>query len=275
MKYKELIEYANNNHRIKDYEQEAIYFLIQELEGISRSELLMKLNDEVNNDELIHYVDEYIYHNKPVQYLLRKAYFYDSYFYVDENVLIPRFDTEFVLEKTIELIEKKYNHKIDICDLCTGSGCIAVILKKHIDCDIDAIDISKEAILVAKKNILLNNVDVKLIQNDLLDGIDKVYDIIISNPPYIDKDEYVMDIVYQNEPHLALFSEDKGLYHYKRIIDQSLNNLKDNGTLIFEIPDNKCDMIKEYASRYYDDITYYKDFNNQRRIMIIESRKKK
>lgn len=275
MKYKELIEYANNNHKIKDYEKEAIYFLIQELEGISRSELLMKLNDEVNNDELIHYVDEYIYHNKPVQYLLHKAYFYDSYFYVDENVLIPRFDTEFVLEKTIELIEKKYNHKIDICDLCTGSGCIAVILKKHIDCDIDAIDISKEAILVAQKNIVLNNVDVKLIQNDLLDGIDKKYDIIISNPPYIDKDEFVMDIVYQNEPHLALFSEDKGLYHYKRIIDQSLNNLKDNGTLIFEIPDNKCDMIKEYASRYYDDITYYKDFNNQRRIMIIESRKKK
>ena len=275
MKYKELIEYANNNHKIKDYEQEAIYFLIQEVEGISRSELLMKLNDEVNNDKLIHYVDEYIYHNKPVQYLLHKAYFYDSYFYVDENVLIPRFDTEFVLEKTIELIEKKYNHKIGICDLCTGSGCIAVILKKHIDCDIDAIDISKEAILVAKKNIVLNNVDVKIIQNDLLDGIDKKYDIIISNPPYIDKDEYVMDIVYQNEPHLALFSEDKGLYHYKRIIDQSLNNLKDNGTLIFEIPDNKCDMIKEYASRYYDDITYYKDFNNQRRIMIIESRKKK
>lgn len=275
MKYKELIEYANNNHKIKDYEKEAIYFLIQEVEGISRSELLMKLNDEVNNNELIHYVDEYIYHNKPVQYLLHKAYFYDSYFYVDENVLIPRFDTEFVLEKTIELIKKKYNHKIDICDLCTGSGCIAVILKKHIDCDIDAIDISKEAILVAKKNIVLNNVDVKLIQNDLLDGIDKKYDIIISNPPYIDKDEYVMDIVYQNEPHLALFSEDKGLYHYKRIIDQSLNNLKDNGTLIFETPDNKCDMIKEYASRYYDDITYYKDFNNQRRIMIIESRKKK
>ena len=275
MKYKELIEYANNNHIIKDYEEEAIYFLIQELEGLKRSELLIKLNEEIKNDKLIHYVDEYIYHNKPVQYLLNKAYFYDSYFYVDENVLIPRFDTEFVVEKSIEIIKNKYHGTIDICDLCTGSGCIGIVLKKNIDCNIDAIDISREALDVAYKNSILNNVEINLIQNDLLNGINKMYDVIISNPPYIDIDEDVMEIVKNNEPHLALFSEDKGMYHYKKIIDESLNNLKEDGLLIFEIPDNKCEYIYAYAYQYYQDIKYFKDYNNQRRMMVITNRRLK
>ena len=275
MKYKELIEYANNNHIIKDYEEEAIYFLIQELEGLKRSELLIKLNEEIKNDKLIHYVDEYIYHNKPVQYLLNKAYFYDSYFYVDENVLIPRFDTEFVVEKSIEIIKNKYHGTIDICDLCTGSGCIGIVLKKNIDCNIDAIDISREALDVAYKNSILNNVEINLIQNDLLNGINKMYDVIISNPPYIDIDEDVMEIVKNNEPHLALFSEDKGMYHYKKIIDESLNNLKEDGLLIFEIPDNKCEDIYKYAYQYYQDIKYFKDYNNQRRMMVITNRRLK
>ena len=275
MKYKELIDYANNNHKIKDYEEEAIIFLIQEIDHLNRSELLIKLNDDIKNDELIEKVNKYIYDNIPVQYLVHKAYFYDSCFYVDENVLIPRFDTEFVVEKSIEIIKNKYQNKIDVCDLCTGSGCIGIVLKKNIDCNVDAIDISKEALDVAYKNSIINNVDINLIQNDLLNGIDKVYDVIISNPPYIDINEDVMEIVKNNEPHLALYSEDKGMYHYKKIIDESLVNLKEDGLLIFEIPDNKCDDIYNYASKYYQDIKYYQDYNNQRRIMIIQNRRLK
>ncbi|MBO7080246.1 MAG: peptide chain release factor N(5)-glutamine methyltransferase [Bacilli bacterium] len=272
MKYKEIIEYANNNHKIQDYEIDAIYFIIEEVNHINRSSLLLKLNDELENEEIIKkYIDKYIYDCIPVQYLLNCAYFYDSKFYVNEDVLIPRFDTEVVVDEAINIIKSEFKNKpIDIVDIGTGSGCIAVTLAKNINYNsIDAIDISKKALDVASLNAKSNNVDINFIQNDLLIGINKLYDVIISNPPYIDKGEYVMEIVDKNEPKEALYSKDNGLYHYKRIIDESINNLKGQGILIFEIPDNKCDDIIKYAKVYYNNIEYKKDYNNQRRVLII------
>lgn len=272
MKYKEIIEYANNNHKIQDYEIDAIYFIIEEVNHINRSSLLLKLNDELENEETVKkYIDKYIYDCIPVQYLLNCAYFYDSKFYVNEDVLIPRFDTEVVVDEAINIIKSEFKNKpIDILDIGTGSGCIAVTLAKNINYNsIDAIDISKKALDVASLNAKSNNVDINFIQNDLLIGINKLYDVIISNPPYIDKGEYVMEIVDKNEPKEALYSKDNGLYHYKRIIDESINNLKGQGILIFEIPDNKCDDIIKYAKVYYNNIEYKKDYNNQRRVLII------
>ena len=272
MKYKEIIEYANNNHKIQDYEIDAIYFIIEEVNHINRSSLLLKLNDELENEEIIKkYIDKYIYDCIPVQYLLNCAYFYDSKFYVNEDVLIPRFDTEVVVDEAINIIKSEFKNKpIDILDIGTGSGCIAISLAKNINYNsIDAIDISKKALDVASLNAKSNNVDINFIQNDLLIGINKLYDVIISNPPYIDKGEYVMEIVDKNEPKEALYSKDNGLYHYKRIIDESINNLKEKGILIFEIPDNKCDDIIKYAKVYYNNIEYKKDYNNQRRVLII------
>lgn len=272
MKYKEIIEYANNNHKIQDYEIDAIYFIIEEVNHINRSSLLLKLNDELENEEIIKkYIDKYIYDCIPVQYLLNCAYFYDSKFYVNEDVLIPRFDTEVVVDEAINIIKSEFKNKpIDIVDIGTGSGCIAISLAKNINYNsIDAIDISKKALDVASLNAKSNNVDINFIQNDLLIGINKLYDVIISNPPYIDKGEYVMEIVDKNEPKEALYSKDNGLYHYKRIIDESINNLKGQGILIFEIPDNKCDDIIKYAKVYYNNIEYKKDYNNQRRVLII------
>ena len=272
MKYKEIIEYANNNHKIQDYEIDAIYFIIEEVNHINRSSLLLKLNDELENEEIIKkYIDKYIYDCIPVQYLLKCAYFYDSKFYVNEDVLIPRFDTEVVVDEAINIIKSEFKNKpIDIVDIGTGSGCIAISLAKNINYNsIDAIDISKKALDVASLNAKNNNVDINFIQNDLLIGINKLYDVIISNPPYIDKGEYVMEIVDKNEPKEALYSKDNGLYHYKRIIDESINHLKEKGILIFEIPDNKCDDIIKYARVYYNNIEYKKDYNNQRRVLII------
>lgn len=272
MKYKEIIEYANNNQRIKDFEIDAIYFIIEEVNHINRSGLLLKLNEEIENEEIIKdYIDKYIYDCIPVQYLLHCAYFYDTKFYVDENVLIPRFDTEVVVEEAINIIKEEFDgQSIDVVDIGTGSGCIAVTLAKNIKYNtIDAIDISKKALEVASINAKENQVNINFIQNDLLEGINKQYDIIISNPPYIEKGEYVMQIVDKNEPKEALYSADNGLYHYKRIIDESTNNLKEKGILIFEIPDNKCDDIIKYAKVYYNDIEYKKDYNNQRRVLII------
>lgn len=275
MKYIELINYSKDKaFNNKDFEIEAVYFLIEEIMNISKSELIMKMNHEIESDKekkLIKAIDEYIYNNKPVQYIIGHTYFYGNKFQVSENVLIPRFDTEVVIEKAIEEIKRTFkDESIRIVDVGTGSGCIAITLFKELNnVIVDAIDISSAALNVAKKNASLLNCDIHFIENDMLKGLNFKYDVIISNPPYIDEIEDIMDLVRNNEPKLALFSADNGLYHYKTIIDQSLVNLKENGIIIFEIPDNKCDKISEYASKYYNDIRVYKDYNNQRRVMII------
>lgn len=275
MKYIELINYSKDKaFNNKDFEIEAVYFLIEEIMNISKSELIMKMNHEIESDKekkLIKAIDEYIYNNKPVQYIIGHTYFYGNKFLVSENVLIPRFDTEVVIEKAIEEIKRTFkDESIRIVDVGTGSGCIAITLFKELNnVIVDAIDISSAALNVAKKNASLLNCDIHFIENDMLKGLNFKYDVIISNPPYIDEIEDIMDLVRNNEPKLALFSADNGLYHYKTIIDQSLVNLKENGIIIFEIPDNKCDKISEYASKYYNDIKVYKDYNNQRRVMII------
>lgn len=272
MKYKELFKYARDNNQIKDFEEEAIYFLIEEINHLKRHEIILKMNDDFDNEDiLMEKVNRYIRDNIPVQYLLNTAYFYGNKFYVNENVLIPRFDTEILVDKSIELIGSK---KCRIVDIGTGSGIIAISIKlKCENAIVDGIDVSPLALDVAKKNAHDLNADINFIENDMLDGIDTKYDFIISNPPYIDKSEYVSDIVSSNEPKLALFSEDKGMYHYKKIIQSSLNNLNDDGVLLFEIPDNKCDALMKYASMYYQDIEYIKDYNNQRRVLIIKNRK--
>ena len=138
---------------------------------------------------------------------------------------------------------------------------------------IDAVDISSNALKVAKLNNEKLNANVNIFYNDLLKGLNFKYDVIISNPPYINDCEFVMDLVRNNEPNLALFSPDNGLYHYKEIIMESLDKLNEDGMIIFEIPDNKADLIKEFALKYYEEVRIYKDYNNQRRIMIIESRR--
>jgi len=272
MKYKELFKYARDNNQIIDFEEEAIYFLIEEINHLKRHEIILKMNDNVDNeDRLMDLINKYIKDNIPVQYLLNTAYFYGNKFYVNEDVLIPRFDTEILVDKSIELIGSK---KCRIVDIGTGSGIIAISIKlKCENAIVDAIDISPVALDVAKKNAHDLNADINFIENDMLESIDTKYDFIISNPPYIDNSEYVSDIVRSNEPSLALFSEDKGMYHYKKIIQSSLNNLNDDVVLIFEIPDNKCDALVEYASMYYQDIEYIKDYNNQRRVLIIKKRK--
>lgn len=277
MKYIELFNYAKTNNKNIDYEEEAIYFLVEEICNKTRSEIIMNMNeliDEKKEIELIQKINKYIYDNIPVQYILNKAYFYDFSVYVNENVLIPRYDTEIVVESAINIIKEKYNNKnIKAVDIGTGSGIIAISLAKHVkNIIVDAIDISKEALDVARNNAYTNHVDINFICNDLLEDINTKYDVIISNPPYIDKLENIMELVKNNEPHLALYSNDNGLYHYKKIINQSLNNLKEDGIIIFEIPDNKCDILIEYINKYYNSIEVIKDYNNQRRCLIIQNK---
>lgn len=207
----------------------------------------------------------------PVQYIVGNVDFYGYNFKVNENVLIPRFETEELVEKTIKYINKYLDKKVDILDLGTGSGCIAITLKKELDCNVDAVDISPKALEVAKLNAKNNNVDITFYEGDMLNPINKIYDVIISNPPYIAYNEEIMEIVKNNEPHTALYAEDNGLKYYKDIISNANKYLKEKSIIAFEIGEKQGKLILEYAKNYFKDsiITIEKDMQNRDRFVFI------
>ncbi len=208
----------------------------------------------------------------PVQYIVGNVNFYGNTINVNKNVLIPRFETELLVDKTIKYIKNNFKHHVDILDIATGSGCIAITLKKEIDSTVDASDISEEAIKVAQENALNNKVDINFINSDMLTNITKKYDIIISNPPYLTKEDDIMDIVKNNEPEIALYAKDNGLYYYDVILKNIKNNLKDKYLIAFEIGYTQGEAIKNLALKYLDNINVKieKDFSNKDRFVFIE-----
>lgn len=141
---------------------------------------------------------------EPVQYIVGDVDFYGNILKVDKRVLIPRPETEELVEKTLKIINNEFNNNISIIDLGTGSGCIPITLKKQLpQSDVSAVDISLDALEVARENALLNKVDINFIHSDMLNSVKGKFDIIISNPPYIRYDEEIMDIVKNNEPHIG------------------------------------------------------------------------
>ena len=160
----------------------------------------------------------------PVQYIVGNVDFYGNIIEVNENVLIPRFETEELVDRVIKRLKDKI--RLDVVDLGTGSGCIAIALAKNLDCAVDAVDISSSALEVAKRNAINNNVDINFYLGDMLKPLNKKYDLIISNPPYIAYDEEIMNIVKYNEPSIALYADNNGLYYYEQILANCAKYLK-------------------------------------------------
>ena len=213
----------------------------------------------------------------PIQYIIGNVDFYGNIIKVNESVLIPRFETELLVDKTIKKIKQIFNNnKIDIIDLGTGSGCIAITLKKELNSNVDALDISNEALNVAKDNAKNNNVEINFINQDMSTYSDKKYDIIISNPPYIKYDEEIMDIVKNNEPHLALYASDEGLYFYKQIIDNIPYITKEKYLICFEIGYTQSEQIATYAKNKLNNISISieKDYSNKDRFIFITNEPK-
>ncbi len=209
---------------------------------------------------------------EPVQYIVGNVDFYGYKINVNKNVLIPRFETEELIFKTINLIKKNLNENIKVLDIGTGSGCISIALKKEIPgLDITAVDISEDALVVAKNNALENNCEINFIKSDLFNNIGDKYDLIISNPPYISYDEQIMDIVKKNEPHLALYAKNNGLYFYEEIIKNSSNYLNDKNIIAFEIGYLQANEIKKMAHKYYpnSNIIIEKDMQEKDRFVFI------
>ena len=209
----------------------------------------------------------------PIQYLIGYVNFYGYKINVNANVLIPRYETEGLVEKTIKYITELFpSRTTSIVDIGTGSGAIAIVLKsKFPNSTVIGIDISKLAIEVAKTNAKQNNIDINFINNDLLDGISEKYDVIISNPPYISEKEEVMEMVKNYEPHLALYAEDNGLYFYKKIFDQSKELLNKRFLIAMEIGYTQGNAIKEYAQATFNEAKIYveKDLNQKDRYLFI------
>lgn len=211
----------------------------------------------------------------PLQYIVGNVDFYGLNFIVNENVLIPRFETELLVEKTISYINKYFTNDLKIVDLGTGSGCIAITLSKKLNARVDAVDISASALEVAKKNNIINNTNVNFYLGNMLEPLSKKYDVIISNPPYISYNEEIMDIVKNNEPHIALYAENNGLYFYEKILRTCKKNLNKNFLIAFEIGCNQKEDIIKIINKYFDDIVIIakQDMQKRDRMIFIMNKK--
>lgn len=230
----------------------------------------LKLLKEIYKDNL-EVVKKKLEQNYPIQYLIGYVDFYNTKISVNENVLIPRFETELLVDKTIKYLKNK-NYK-EAIDICTGSGAIAIALKKHLNLNIDACDISDKALEVAKYNALENASNINFFHMDILNEIpNKKYDSIISNPPYVKEMEYTSPET-KYEPQIALYANNNGLEFYERILSIAPSILNSKGTIIFEIGASEGEAIKKIATSYFPNskITIEKDYNNYDRFLFIET----
>lgn len=215
---------------------------------------------------------ERLNNNEPLQYIIGDVNFCGNKIKVNKKVLIPRFETEELVENTIKIIKEKFDNNIKVLDIGTGSGCIIISLKKELNnINAYALDISKEALEVAKENAKINNVDIKFISSDIFSNINEKFDVIISNPPYIAYDEEIMDIVKNNEPHLALYAENNGLYYYEEILSKANLYLNKKYLIAFEIGMNQYESINELRKKYLKDskIILKKDLQGRNRMVFI------
>lgn len=209
--------------------------------------------------------------HQPLNYILKSQNFCGFDFYVNKNVLAPRPETELLVEKTLSFIKNDYK----VLDLCTGSGCIAISLEKFLEekditAHIDAVDISTKALKVAKKNAKLNNSSVNFIKSDLFENVKEKYDIIVSNPPYINKQDMLsLDIeVKKYDPTLALYGGENGLYFYEKIIENCKNYLKKDGIILFEIGLGQENDVSKMLENKGFKTEIIKDYSGINRIVI-------
>lgn len=224
------------------------------------------MRDELLRQKRIHGLPEVItleeekqlQEGRPIQKIIGFIDFDNLKIDVSYDVLIPRYETQEVLNKALEYISKESK----VLDLCCGSGYIGLTIKQKKNSDVVLSDISDEAILQTKKNALDNNLDVSIIKSDLFTNIKQKFDVIVSNPPYIPEPNKLDDSVINHEPHLALFGGLDGNHFYKKIIKEAPNFLNNNGTLVLEISPDNLSYIEQ------EGFEIFKDINGKERIAV-------
>ena len=250
--------------------------------GLNRTEYLMRSDAVVPDDKAEEYLGKLKRRagREPVQYIEETAPFMGFDFYVNENVLIPRMDTEILVSEAIKrarimFSQRQHDVNFRILDMCTGSGCIAqstYLLLKNEGCtvEVDAVDISEKALEVARINASRLGAQVKLIRGNLFENVDNKYSMILSNPPYI-RTDVIADLepeVREHEPMLALDGTADGPYFYREITDKAWEYLENNGILMYEIGyDQALEVSDMLRQKGYTDIAVIKDFAGLDRVV--------
>lgn len=243
-----------------------------------------KLNENGIDESLAVYLYKYLadsskYEEKinelikgiPVQYLIGNVDFLGYKINVNKSVLIPRFETEELVDKTINYINRYFNKQIRIADLGTGSGCIAISLNKRLNAIVDATDISSDALNIARQNAKDNNANINFYEGDFLKPLTEKYDVIISNPPYIGYNEKIMDIVKNNEPRIALYADNNGLLCYQMIFKDISKYLKEKYLIALEIGYKQSEDIKKTINQNLNNVNIVveKDMQGKERFIFV------
>lgn len=277
MTYRQILQEAIRKLRKAEIEEadNDAWILMSEAFNISRTDYFMKSGDECTDNartELFDSMIERRVRREPLQYITGHAYFMGYEFRVTPDVLIPRFDTEILVEKSLEYA----SDGMKVLDMCTGSGCIAVSYalqcreRGYDNVEVNAVDISSAALSVAADNAMRAGVDINYIRSDMFTGVSDVYDMILSNPPYIPTRD-IEDLepeVRTSEPVGALDGHEDGLFFYRILAAESPSHLKAGGRLIMEIGYNQADDVCSLLEQNkFADIEVIKDLAGHDRVV--------
>lgn len=275
MNYAETISQLEKQLQEIGEDPENLAYVFRELKGWSLLDFILHQNKDVSAQDqaLIEDIMSQLKEHRSPQYITGKAYFRDLELAVDERVLIPRPETE----ELVDLVLKE-NSKADlqVLDIGTGSGAIAISLKSaRPDWHVTASDISSEALQLAKENSERNQASLDFIESDVFNQISGKFDVIISNPPYIaydDEDEVGVNVL-ASEPHLALFADEDGFAIYRRIIEGASSHLTENGKLYFEIGYKQGDGMRRLLAQHFPEkrVRVLQDIFGKDRMVVMDN----
>jgi release factor glutamine methyltransferase len=256
-------------------EPESVKWLIMELSFYTPSQFYLHLKDEMN-DSFLKMIDDaarkYIFDQIPVQHILGFSYFFGYKFKVNEHVLIPRRETEELVDEVLFIYDEYFeDKKVDVLDLGTGSGCIAVTLSlEERNMTVTATDISKDALEVAKTNNQELGGNVNFLISNWFSNIQGTFDIIVANPPYIPNDESIEEVV-RKEPDVALFGGNTGVEPYEIILKDVKTYLKEKSLIAFEHGYQQSEAIKELIKKYLPEANIHqkKDMQGKDRMTFV------
>lgn len=278
MNYRECLFSAKKQMVEKNLSENAAMLLMMEITGKENHDLYVEFEEEISEEILKEFNEKFarLLTGEPLQHILGYEYFYGHKFIVNEDVLIPRPETEELVANVLAYYDEFFNgQKVDVCDIGTGSGAIAITLKKEEEnFTVTASDISEKAVATAKRNAANLEADVNFLVGDmcepLIENNIKV-DILVSNPPYIPVDEEMEHSVKDFEPHVALFGGEDGLKFYRIIFERSKYLLKERSFMAFEMGYNQKENLTALAKQYFPNskIEVIKDLSGKNRMLFI------